>query len=162
MLNPSLIKRGLDDEEYSNACPTIGTLMVAHFSTPKPKQHNDAIYGADGLFFATHPARRLYLREAIRNEYDIYTGEEERKERPMLWAAVLLLAPGHHMILPAWRGKAFWRSIETDQDVADALLQMSLRGGLSIAEWYSYICDQRIRKGNKAKSRRIQKGAAIH
>lgn len=40
-LNPNLVKHDLDDEEYANACPTIGTLMLAHFSTPE--RHNTLI-----------------------------------------------------------------------------------------------------------------------
>lgn len=152
-MNPALIKRGIDDEEYANACPTIGSLMVAHFSTPNSEQHNPIVYGADGLFFSTYPDRRMYLRPAFRNEYDIYTSESDYEERPTLWVLVSLLSPGHHMILPVWRGRAFWHGMETDQAVADAVLQMCLREGLSISEWYSFISDQRIRKSDMAKRR---------
>ncbi len=76
-LNPKLIKHDLDGEEYEHSCPTLGTLMVAHFSTPDPEQHNPLIYGADGLFFATHMDRRMYLRPAFRNEFDIFTTESD-------------------------------------------------------------------------------------
>ena len=153
-MNPDLIKRDLDGEEYSNACPTIGALMVAHFSTPEG--HRKDIYSADGLFFATNPSNRMYLRPAFRNEYDIDTGEG----RPTLWVLVSQLAPGHHMLLPVWRGKAFWSGLETDQAVADVLLQMCLRGGLNLSEWMSYIFDQRARKSNPPKKRR--KETTIH
>lgn len=148
MLNPELIKRDLDGEEYSNACPTIGTLMVAHFSTPE--RHRKDIYGADGLFFATHSKRRMYLRPAFRGEYDIDERETGSVERPILWVLVSQLAQGVHMILPVWRGRNFWNGPEssTDQGVGSILLQMCLRGGLSIAEWYSYISDQRVRKSD--------------
>jgi hypothetical protein len=103
MLNPSIIKRGMDDEEYSNACPTIGTLMIAHFSTPE--RHRKDIYSADGLFFATHPLRRTYLRPAFKNEFDIDERETVNQERPTLWILVSQLVPGRHMILPVWRGR---------------------------------------------------------
>jgi hypothetical protein len=158
-MNPDLIKSDLDGNEYSNACPTIGTLMVAHFSTPE--RHRSDIYGADGLFFATHPERRMYLRPAFRGEYDIEETETVNVERPMLWALVSQLAPGFHMILPVWRGRNFWNGPQSssDEGVAALLLQMCLRGGLSIAEWYGYISDQRVRKADesrgKAKKQRV-------
>ena len=150
MLNPELIKRDLDGEEYSNACPTIGTLMIAHFSTPE--RHRNDIYGADGLFFATHPERRMYLRPAFRNEYDIDENETNNVERPMLWVLVSQLAPGFHMILPVWRGRNFWNGPEssTDEGIASILLQMCLRGGLNLSEWMSYIYDQRAHKADDA------------
>src|SRR6202044_2499758 len=105
MLNPSLINRTLDDEDYANAAPTLGTLMIARFSAPEPERHSEIVYGADGLFFATYPSRRIYLRPALRNEFDIYTSEAEYKERPTLWLSVTLLAPGYHVDLPVWRGR---------------------------------------------------------
>jgi hypothetical protein len=146
VINPALINDELDRAEYENAAPTVGSLMIARFSTPKPDEHNPIVYEADGLFFAMHPERRTYLREALRNEYDIYTNEDEYERRPKLWLLVTQMWPGHHMILPVWRGRAFWNVIESDKAVAEAVLQMSIRGGLSIAEWYGFICDQRIRK----------------
>lgn len=155
-MNPALIKRGIDDEEYSNACPTIGALMVAHFSTPE--RHREDIYGADGLFFAANPSNRMYLRPAFRNEYDIDTGEE----RPTLWVLVSQLAPEFHNIIPVWRGKAFWNGpdVDSDEGVGRIYLQMCLRGGLNLSEWMSYIFDQRARKSNPSKSRR--KETTIH
>jgi len=155
-INPDLIKRDLDGEEYSNACPTIGMLMVAHFSTPE--RHRSDIYGADELFFSTRPDRRTYLRPAFRNEYDIDERETENVERPMLWVLVSQLAPGRHMILPVWRGRNFWNGPDcsTDEGVAAILLHMCLRGGLNLSEWMSYIYDQRARKApiNAAKPKK--------
>ena len=148
MLNPALIKHGVDDEEYENACPTIPALMLAHLSRPDKAQHNPIVYGADGLFFSTYETRRMYLRPAFPNEFDIHTTEFDHQERPTLWVLVSLLCPGHHLLLPVWRGRAFWRAMETDQAVADVLHEMCLRGGLSISEWYSFICDQRVRKND--------------
>lgn len=147
-LNPKLIKGELDGDEYENACPTIGTMMLAHFSTQE--NNNPIIYGADGLFFATNLTRRLYLRPAFRNEFDIFTSEADFQERPTLWVLVSQLWPGHHEITPRWRGKAFWHDLESDQAVAEALVQMSLRGGLHLAEWYGFISDKRIRKSDAA------------
>lgn len=153
-MNPALIKRGIDDEEYSNACPTIGALMVAHFSTPE--RHRKDIYGADSLFFSTNPDNRMYLRPALPNEYDI----DIDAERPTLWILVSQLAPGHHMILPVWRGKAFWSGLETDQAVGEVLLKMCLRGGLNLSEWMSYVFDQRARKS--AEPKKSKSAATIH
>jgi hypothetical protein len=148
-MNPNLIKRDIDNEEYNNSCPTIGTLLVAHFSTPE--RHRKDIYSADGLFFATHSDRRTYLRPAFRNEYDIDERETKNIERPMLWVLVSQLAPGKHMILPVWRGRNFWSDVSesTDEGVAAILLKTCLRGGLSLSEWMSYIFDQRARKADK-------------
>jgi hypothetical protein len=147
-LSENLIKHGIDDAEYENACPTVGTLMLAHFSTPK--KHNTIVYGADGLFFATYPERRIYLRQAFRGEFDIYTSESDFEQRPMLWLLVTQLTPGYHEITPRWRGHAFWSGMETDQAVVDVVMQMSERGGLSLSEWYGFISDQRIRKNDAA------------
>jgi len=150
-LNPKLIKGEIDGDEYENACPTIGTMMLVHFSTPEPEQHNPVVYGADGLFFATNMTRRLYLRPAFRNEFDIFTSESDFQERPVLWVLVSQLWPGFHEITPRWRGKAFWNDLESDQAVAKALLQMSLREGLHLSEWMGFVQDQRIRKSDAAK-----------
>lgn len=148
-LNPNLIKHHLDGREYENACPTLGTPMVAHFSTPE--QHNPAIYGADGLFFATHLDRRLYLRPAFRNEFDIFTTESDFQLRPILWVLVSQLWPGFHEITPRWRGKAFWHDLESDHAIATVLMKMSLRNGVHLSEWLGYVQDQRIRKADAAK-----------
>jgi hypothetical protein len=154
VLNPDLIKRGIDDEEYSNACPTIGTLMIAHFSTPE--LHRSDIFQADESFFAANPSRRTYLRPAFKLEYDLDEAETQNIAPPMLWVCVSQHAPGFHMILPVWRGQAFWNGRQSDSGagVGALLLQMCLRGGIHIAEWYSYISDQRVRKADKSKSRK--------
>jgi hypothetical protein len=146
-LNMNLVKPGIDDEEYQNACPTLGTLMLAHFSTPE--RHSADIYSADVLFFATHPNRRMYLRPAFPNEFDL----TDSQERPLLHVLVSLMSPGFHEITPRWRGRVFWGELETDQSVAEAVMKMSLRGGLSVSSWYGYFSDQRARKSAVAKLR---------
>ena len=159
-LNPNLVKHDLDDEEYANACPTIGTLMLAHFSTPE--RHNALIYGADGLFFATYPMRRIYLRRALRGEFDIFTSENDYKTRPALWLLVQHTSPGHHMILPVWRGQLFWKDVDTDEAVASALVEMSLRQGLHLSEWHSFVCDQRVRKNDAADEAKRSKRSQVN
>lgn len=152
-LNSDLVKPELDGEEYSNACPTIGTLALAGFSLPS---HPDtAMFAADGLFFATHPSRRVYLRPALRGEFDIYTCERDFEERPTLWVMVTLLAPAHHLRLPIWRGKAFWSGKECDSDdkVAQVVFMTCVRGGVHLSEWQGFISDRRIDKANKSKKR---------
>lgn len=147
MLNPSLINPELDEEEYANAVPTIGHQMLAHFSTPT--KHNAIVYGADGLFFSMYPNQCMYLRPAFPGEFDVFTSNEDFARRPTLWLLVVQLAPGVHEITPRWRGKAFWngKDVVTDQSVAEVVMQMSERGGIHISEWYSWISDQRARKG---------------
>jgi hypothetical protein len=140
-----------DDAELQNACPTIGALVLAHFSTPT--KHNTVVYGADGLFFSTYPSRRMYLRPAFRGEFDVYTSELDFEQRPMLWVLVSQSAPGFHEITPRWRGHAFWGGMETDQAVAEVVMQMSERGGLNLSEWYGFISDRRICKTDKAGNR---------
>jgi len=153
-LGDNLVKRPIDNEEYANACPTVGTLMLARFSTPT--KHNTIVYGADGLFFSTYPSRRMYLRPAFPNEFDVFTTEEDFRERPMLWVLVTQSTPGYHEITPRWRGHAFWSGMGTDQAVAEVVMQMSERGGLNLSEWYGFISDQRIRKADKAINRSKQ------
>jgi len=147
-LNPKNIEQG-DEEEYENAAPTLGALMLVQFSTAE--NHNPLIYGADNEFFATHPERCTYLRPAFRNEWDVFTTEQDYENRPILWVLVSLLCPGFHEITPRWRGKSFWRDAETDQAIAEALLQMSLREGRKVSEWHSFISDQRWRKAIEKK-----------
>jgi hypothetical protein len=147
-MNTNLIKHGLDDEFYELACPTVGTLMLANFSTPD--KHNSIVYGADGLFFSTYRSNRMYLRPAFPNEFDIFTSIEDFNERPTLWVLVTQMSPGYHERTPRWRGHAFWagKNTETDQAVAKVVMQMSERGGLSLSEWYGYVLDQRVRKND--------------
>lgn len=165
-MNPNLIKHETDGEDYADACPTIGTLMVAHFSRPEPQLHAPAIYEADGLFFAMNPERRMYVREAFKNEYDFSANDEQHAQRPTLWVLVVLMTPGHHLLLPVWRGRAFWRDLQTDQDVANVLYRMCLREGLNLGEWMSYIYDQRSRRSNAkhevTKASRKPKKEVIH
>ena len=152
-MNPNLINHGIDDDEYADACPTLGTLVLAHFSTPH--QHNPILYGVDGQFFATYPSRRIYIRPALRGEFDPFTSEEDFQERPKLWVMVSQVAPDHHMIVPVYRGSAFWNgaNASTDRAVIEVVIQMCLRGGLHLSEWYGFISDRRIRKGDKASKR---------
>jgi len=147
LMNPKVINEELDQDEYANAAPTIGTLMVAHFSAPT--KHSAVVYEADGLFFSMYSDRRMYLRPALRGEFDVYTSEEDYETRPMLWVLVTQLAPGYHERTPRWRGKAFWNgpAVATDEGVAQVIMRMSAKGGLSQSEWLSWIYDQRARKG---------------
>lgn len=155
-MNPKLIKHDLDGDEYANACPTIGALLVAHYSTPQ--HHRADLYAADADFFSWYPAQRIYLRPAFPMEFDI----EENSSRPTLWVQVIQLSPGFHQILPVWRGKAFWNGPESDSDegVAHILLQMALRNGMNLSDWMGYIYDQRILKLNR--TARKAKKALVH
>jgi hypothetical protein len=159
-LSPHIIKHPIDDEEYANAAPTIGTLMLAHFSTPE--RHSTVIYGADSLFFATFPMRRIYLRRALRGEFDIFTSENDYQARPVLWLLVQKTSPGYHMIIPVWRGQLFWSGLDTDKAVANAVEKMSLRQGLHLSEWHSFVCDQRVRKTNAADNAKRSKKPQVN
>jgi hypothetical protein len=150
-INQSLIKHGIDDEEYQNAAPTIGETALAHFSTPS--KHNDVLYQNDGLFFAMNPGRRLYLREAFPGEFDVWTTMEEFQQRPKLFVLVSLLSEGFHERIPYWRGRKFWKLTDSDMDVANAIIEMCSRGGLSVSDWLGFCQDQRIRKSDAAKHR---------
>jgi hypothetical protein len=150
-MNAKLIKHELDSEFYELACPTLGTLMLAHFSTPD--KHNAVVYGADTLFFTMHPSQRMYLRHAFPNEFDIFTSIEDFNERPTLWVLVSQMSTCYHERTPRWRGKAFWtgKNTETDQAIAEVIMQMSDQGGLRLSEWQGYIYDQRVRKSDTTK-----------
>lgn len=148
-INQNLIKHGVDDDEYCNAAPTIGEAALAHFSTPS--QHNDVLYRNDGEFFANNPSRRMYLREAFPNEFDVWTTMEEFQQRPKLWVLVSMLSEGLHERTPRYRGRKFWKSMNSDADIANAILEMSARGGFSISEWLGFVQDQRVRKSDAAK-----------
>jgi len=155
-MNPSLIKRGLDDEMYANACPTIGSLLAAHYSTPE--KHREDLYSADGFFFSMYPDRRIYLRPAFSLEFDV----DEDPKRPTLWVQVMQLSPGFHQIIPVWRGKAFWNGPDADSDISVGILcyAFAQRHGMHLSEWYAYISDQRINKTSK--TTRKAKATVIH
>lgn len=153
IFNENLIRPDKDPEIYEGIIPTLGTMLLPHFSAPSPEQHNEVVYGADGLFFATYPSRRLYLRPAFRNEFDVYTTEEAFQKCPMLWVLVTSLSPGYHEITPRWRGHAFWSGMETDQAVAEVVIKMSERGGLALSEWYGFVTDKRANNTAKTKGR---------
>lgn len=153
IFNEKLINPKTDGEIYSEACPTLATLTLAHYSTPNPAQHNPIVYGADGLFFATFPNRRLYLRPAFRNEFDLNVGEASFIECPKLWVLVSHLSDGVHEITPRWRGKPFWKELDTDKAVAQTLIVIAVRGGLALSEWQGYVQDRRISNAYKATPR---------
>jgi hypothetical protein len=159
-LSPHIIKHPIDDEEYATACPTIGTLMLARFSTPE--RHETIIYRADNQFFEANPSRRVYLRLAIRNEWDVYTTEDEFKARPSLWVSVHQTSQGHHEIIPRWRGRAEWSDLKSDEAVVEAIRQMSQRGGLNLSEWHSFVCDQRVRKNDAARKAKRSKKSMVN
>lgn len=149
-MNPNLIKQGIDGEAYSHAAPTIGTTMLAHFSTPE--RHRADIYEVDCGFFTDRPGRSIYIRPALAGEYDLESTDAPGVERPMLWVSVHQLAPGLHMILPVWRGAhTFWTGVDvsTDEGVGRTILTMCLRGGLHLSEWMSYIYDCRVQQDGK-------------
>ena len=153
MPSPNLIKPEIDDDEYANACPNIFTQMLGRFSFPE--LHHEERYSADGLFFATAPSRRFYMREQFRGEFDFSDSDEDFQNRPKLWVLVSQFAPGHHFILPVWRGRAFWRESDSDTDegVLRILFNMAQQSGLNLSEWYSFISDQRARMNIKSRKR---------
>jgi hypothetical protein len=136
-----LINPETDAEIYAEACPTLGTLMLARYSTPS--RHHEAIYGADGLFFATFPERRMYLRPAYAGEFDPFNGWDEFKKMPTLWVLVLKLSDGFHEHTPRWRGNNFWTHHGTDEQTAATLVEIAERGALKLSEWYGYVSDKR-------------------
>jgi hypothetical protein len=149
-MNPKLIKQDIDGNEYSNSCPTIGALMIAHYSTPQA--HRADIYEADRLFFSVHPGRRMYLRPAFAWEFDVEESETQSQERPTLWVRVLQISSGFHEILPVWRGRAFWNGPQSDSDEGCGIvcLNCALHGGVNLSDWSAYISDARTRNADEA------------
>lgn len=155
-MNSDLINPDLDGEEYANACPTVGTLKIACFSTPNPDgPYRSDIHQIDCEFFASHQGRRIYIRPAIEFEYDF----EPDANRPKLWVLVTEIARGFHHRLPIWRGRAFWTDVQVDSDEGTGFvyLEACKRGGLSVSEWYGFISDQRTRKAERNAARKRSK-----
>lgn len=147
--NPKLINPVSDVEIYADVCPTIGTLMLAHYSTPA--KHNPAVYKRDEQFFSTFPDRRLYLRPAIAGEFDVFKGWEAFKKLPVLWVLVSKLTEGTHEITPRYRGERFWKNHGTDDQTAAILIEIAEKGALKLSDWYSYVADERISNRDERK-----------
>jgi len=141
LFNDKLINPDVDSSIYADACPTLGTLMLARYSTPT-KHHKD-IYAADNEFFSTFPDRRMYLRQAYAGEFDPFTTWEEFGKIPTLWVLVTKLSEGIHERTPRFRGQHFWTHHGSDEQTANVLIQIAERGALRLSEWYGYVSDKR-------------------
>ncbi|HEX4029242.1 MAG TPA: hypothetical protein VHX20_02715 [Terracidiphilus sp.] len=153
MKNTARFKPGIDDETMSNCAPTLGALMLAHFSTPM--MHNPAWYEDDKSWFASHPGRRLRLRAAFKGEMDVYTSDADWWKRPTLWVCVAEHAPGYHERTPRFRGQLGWIDLKSDMEVAQMLFQMSWKEGEDALQFKSYISNQRIQSKKQRSNSRI-------
>jgi hypothetical protein len=157
--NFNLIDPALDEEIYGDVCPTLGTLMLARYSTPT--KHNPVIYRADNEFFDAFPDRTMYLRLAYLGEFDVLKGSMDSAEPPTLWVLVHKLSVGVHERTPRWRGTNFWKVHGTDEEIALLMVEIAERGALSLSEWYGYVSDKRVSnlEAKKAADRNARKKA---
>ena len=97
-------------------CPPFFALRGMRIDSPA-SNHNEA-YELDLASFKGAPQRRLMLRPALFNEFDIEIGTVgEWLKLPQLHVLVSQLAIGSHLLTPLYRGKPFFSGVTTDNEV---------------------------------------------
>jgi hypothetical protein len=96
-------------------------------------------YELDAAFFKTHRDRSTLLRPAHYNEFDIEIGSlGEWLQIPQLHVLVTKISVGTHLVTPVYRGKAFFREVTTDGEIAMIVADMCKLGGIDQDEFELY------------------------
>jgi hypothetical protein len=129
-------------------CPPFFKLNSMRIDTPA-RNYGDE-YSRDAAFFKANKNRRLVLRTAGPREFDKCTETlGEWLQLPQLHILVTQLTAGVHHVLPVYRGKAFFREVDTDGEVAMIVAEMYVRGGIDpVAE---LECNELFRTREKGK-----------
>jgi len=104
-------------------------------------------YERDAKFFSGSPDRRLNIRDAMPEEFDLEMPIGEWLQVPTLWVTVTLVSKGIHSVAPVYRGKQFWSAIKNDESVGLILADMARREGIDAAEFMAF--ERRIITRNK-------------
>ena len=118
-------------------CPPFFRLQAMRVDSPTCNLATS--YERDAAFFRKNANRHIHLRLADMNEFDI--GMEavgEWLQLPQLHVLVTKLSIGVHLITPVYRGKAFFREVATDGELAMIVADMGKLGGIDQEEFERY------------------------
>jgi hypothetical protein len=104
-----------------------------------PTSNRTDIYERDLTFFKSHQNRRLSLRLADKGEFDhaaMTLGEW--LQVPQLHVLVTKLSTGVHLVVPVYRGKAFFREVASDAEVSLIVADMAKLEGIDLEEIARY------------------------
>src|SRR5258708_7025846 len=112
-------------------CPPFFALRGMRIDSPA--NNNAETYKHDLAFFKAAPQRRLMLRTAYFNEFDIEVGSVgDWLKLPHLHVLVSQLSIGSHLLTPLYRGKPFFGGVTTDNEVVIIVAEMPKRAGTTL------------------------------
>jgi hypothetical protein len=124
----------------------LETLPPALFATPMLRMDTCVMkhvraFDADGKFFAENPQRRLYIRGAFDDEFNMPMDINDYMQIPQMQALVTKLHDGVHLVAFVYYGRALVNTpIATDADVAQVLAAMQRQiGGHGGEEWTRFV-----------------------
>jgi hypothetical protein len=138
-------------------CPPFFALRGMRIDSPA--SNNKETYSSDVAFFRSNAQRRLMLRSAYFNEFDIEVGTVGDWLRlPQLHVLVNQLSVGSHLLTPLYRGKPFFGEVTTDSEVVMIVAEMAKRGGIDRHEFERF---EQIHNEEMKTSHSI-KGEVVH
>jgi hypothetical protein len=138
-------------------CPPFFALRGMRIDSPAC--NNKETYSSDVAFFRSNAQRRLMLRSAYFNEFDIEVGTVGDWLRlPQLHVLVNQLSVGSHLLTPLYRGKSFFGEVTTDSEVVMIVAEMAKRGGIDRLEFEQF---EQIHN-EQTKASHSVKGEVIH
>jgi hypothetical protein len=118
-------------------CPPFFGLRGMRIDTPA--SNNAETYEHDLALFRSAPQRRLMLRPAYFNEFDIEVGTiGQWMQLPQLHVLVTQLSIGSHLLTPLYRGKPFFGEVTTDSEVVMIVAEMAQRRGIDKNEFEQF------------------------
>jgi hypothetical protein len=138
-------------------CPPFFALRGMRVDSPA--SNNSETYQQDLAAFKAAPQRRLMLRTAYFNEFDIEVGSVgDWLKLPQLHVLVSQLSIGSHLLTPLYRGKPFFGAVTTDNEVVIIVAEMAKRGGIDRLEFEQF---EQIHNEEMKTSHSI-KGEVVH
>jgi hypothetical protein len=138
-------------------CPPFFGLRGMRIDSPAC--NNSEAYSSDVKFFRSNTQRRLILRPAYFNEFDIEVGTiGDWLKLPQLHVLVNQLAIGSHLLTPLYRGKPFFGEVTTDSEVVMIVAEMAKRGGIDRHEFERF---EQIHNEQMKASQSV-KGEVVH
>jgi hypothetical protein len=138
-------------------CPPFFALRGIRIDSPA--SNNSEAYQLDLAAFKAAPQRRLMLRPAYFNEFDIEVGSVgDWLKLPQLHVLVNQLSIGSHLLTPVYRGKPFFSGVTTDNEVVIIVAEMAKRGGIDRLEFEQF---EQIHN-EQMKVAHLVKGEVVH
>jgi hypothetical protein len=137
-------------QKLPNVCPTLSLTKMWILYTVRDSA--DHTYKDDVKWFKEHPKRSHVIRRACGNEFreiDAWVGLDGGiLFPPPLWVAVMRSPDGNHMVLPVYRGAAFfpvdtrtmasYATVDGDDAIRLLYSQMNDLGGVNVIELANY------------------------